>query len=296
LSHGPGAAHGPDRTATLAGIAWMLSATSAIALVDALAKYLARHLHGVQVAWGYFTAMLVCLVVVLACRRVDPGALLRSRRPWLQWARAACLVMSLCCLFFSLRYLPLAEATTIGFTAPLFIVALSGPMLGEPVGARRWTAVLVGMCGAIIVARPGTGLLHWSALLALVGAFFFAQFNIVTRKLGGVDAVHTTLLYTFALGAAMLSLAMPLLWRTPSAREWGLLLLAGGLGLFAHFAIVRSLALADASAVAPLNYIRLVWAIGIGMVVFGDRPDLLSLLGGAITVGSGLYVLYSAVR
>ncbi len=280
----------------LAGTLWMLAGMSAIGLVDGLAKWLARDLHGVQVAWGYFLVMLVCLLPVAAARRTSPARLLRSYRPWLQLARAGCLVMSLSCLFFSLRWLPLAEATTIGFTAPLFIVALSGPMLGERVGRARWAAVLAGMLGALIVARPGTGLLHWSSMVALTGAFFFAQFNIVTRKLGATDRPLTTLFHTFGIGTLILSAAVPVVWITPTAAQWLVFAVSGTLGLLGHYAIFRSLALADASVVAPLNYVRLVWAVAIGVVIFGDVPDAWTLTGGAITVASGLYVVLRSRR
>jgi drug/metabolite transporter (DMT)-like permease len=293
---GPGTAPAPLLPARAPGPAvigalWMIAGMSAIAIVDGAAKVLAGSLHGMQVAWGYFLVMLVCLLLVAVLRRAPPAQLLRSYRPRLQAARACCLVLSLSCLFFSLRFLPLAEATTIAFTAPLFIVALSGPMLGERVGIRRWAAVLSGLVGALVVMRPGLGVLHWSAMLALVGAFFFAQFNIVTRMLGATDRPMTTLFHTFAIGTVLLSLAMPLVWIAPSAREWLIFASSGALGLFAHYAIYRSLMLADASVVAPLNYVRLVWAIGIGVVVFGDVPDAMTLLGGAITIASGLYVL-----
>jgi drug/metabolite transporter (DMT)-like permease len=279
-----------------AGAAWMIAGMSAIAVVDALAKELARSLHGVQVAWGYFLSMFVCLLAVSAARGVPVAALLRTHRTWLQVARACCLVLSLSCLFFSLAWLPLAAATTIGFTAPLFIVALSGPMLGERVGAARWAVVLAGMAGALLVARPGTGLLHWSAMVALLGAFFFAQFNIVTRKLGASERPAATLFHTFGIGMLLLSLALPVVWQPITPAGWLLFALGGVLGLFAHFAIFRSLSLADASAVAPLSYVRLVWATLLGYLLFDDVPDGATLVGGAVIVLCGLYVLRAGAR
>ena len=125
--------------------------------------------------------MLVNLYVWACVRGVPQRQLWRSTRPWLQSARALCLVGSLVCLFSSLRVLPLAEATIISFTAPLFVVALAGPMLGEPVGWRRWAAVLAGLVGAMLVIRPGSDLFQWAALLPLVGAVFFALFSLITR-------------------------------------------------------------------------------------------------------------------
>lgn len=268
----------------------MLAAASCIGIVDGIAKYLAPTLHGVQVVWGYVGSSLVFLLAVTLARGESPLSLARTRRPWLQVTRGACLVCSLSALFVSLRYLPLAVATTVSFTAPLIITALSGPVLGERVGARRWMAVVAGMAGAMIVIRPGSEVFHWASLLTITGAFFFALFNVATRMLGGIDRPLTTVLYTFLVSTVLLSFAMPLVWAAPSVVEWLLFAASGLLGFAAHFSIARSLTLADASAVAPLHYVRLLWAIGIGLVVFGHVPDVWTLAGGALIVASGIYV------
>jgi drug/metabolite transporter (DMT)-like permease len=268
----------------------MLAGASCIGIVDGIAKYLSPTLNGVQVVWGYVGASLIFLLVVTLARGESPISLARTRRPWLQLARGASLVCSLSALFVSLRYLPLAVATTVSFTAPLIIAALSGPLLGERVGFGRWMAVLVGMAGASVVVRPGTDVFHWASLLTILGAFFFALFNIATRMLGRVDRPLTTVLYTFVVSTALVSLAMPVVWVTPSAPQWLLFAASGLLGFAAHFSIARSLTLADASAVAPLHYVRLLWAIGIGLVVFGHVPDPWTLAGGGLIVASGIYV------
>lgn len=269
----------------------MLVAASCIAIVDGIAKYLAPTINGVQVVWGYVGASLIVLLAVLLAKGESPVSLARTRRPWLQVARAASLVCSLSALFISLRYLPLAVATTVSFTAPLIIVALSGPILGERVGVGRWVAVFVGMIGASLVVRPGTDVFHWATLLTLLGAFFFALFNIATRVLGGFDRPLTTVLYTFTVSTALVSLAMPAVWVTPTTPQWLLFAASGLLGFAAHFSMARSLVLADASAVAPLHYVRLLWAIGIGLVVFDHVPDAWTLAGGALIVASGIYVV-----
>lgn len=284
------AAAADHRRAHIAGAAWMLLGASCIAIVDAIAKYLAPQIHGVQVVWGYVGASLIILLAVTLARRESVVSLARTRRPWLQVARGASLVCSLSALFVSLRYLPLAVATTVSFTAPLIIVALSGPILGERVGATRWAAVLVGMIGATLVVRPGSDVFHWAALLTILGAFFFALFNIATRMLGGFDRPFTTVLYTFVVSTTLVSLAMPMVWVTPSAPQWLLFAASGLLGFTAHFSIARSMVLADASAVAPLHYVRLLWAIVIGFVVFSHVPDAWTLAGGGLIVASGIYV------
>lgn len=279
------------RRAQLAGAGWMLVGASCIAIVDGIAKYVAPTINGVQVVWGYVGASLIFLLAVLLAKGESPVSLARTRRPWLQVARAATLVCSLSALFVSLRYLPLAVATTVSFTAPLIIVALSGPILGERVGVGRWVAVFVGMIGASLVVRPGTDVFHWATLLTLLGAFFFALFNIATRVLGGFDRPLTTVLYTFTVSTALVSLAMPAVWVTPTTLQWLLFAASGLLGFAAHFSMARSLVLADASAVAPLHYVRLLWAIGIGLVVFDHVPDVWTLAGGALIVASGIYVV-----
>ena len=277
--------------AALPGVGWMLLSMSCIAIVDGIAKSLTREMNGVQVAWGYFLATLLALNLYAIIARIPYRTMIRSARPRLQVARAACFVLSLSALFFSLRYLPLAEATIISFTAPLFIVALAGPMLAETVTRRRWCAVLAGLGGAALVLRPGSELFQWPALVALVGAAFFALFNLVTRKIGAADRWQTTLMHSFVLGTALLSAAMPAVWVTPDWRACVTLALAGGLGLVAHLSLVRALTAAPASVLAPLSYVRLIWASGIGAVVFGDTPDAMTLLGGAVIIGSGLYVV-----
>ena len=278
------------RRAGLAGAVWMLIGASCIGIVDGIAKFLAPDLNGVQIVWGYVGSSLICLLAVTLVRGESPMALARTRRPWLQLARGASLVCSLSALFISLRYLPLAVATTVSFTAPLIITALSGPLLGERIGFGRWMAVLAGMVGASIVIRPGTDVFHWASLLTILGAFFFALFNIATRALGGFDRALTTVLYTFVVSTALVSLAKPLVWVAPTTMQWFLFAVSGFLGVAAHFAIARSLTLSDASAVAPLHYVRLLWAIGIGLVVFGHVPDAWTFAGGALIVASGIYV------
>ena len=282
----------PDlRQAQYAGAVWMLVSGSCIAIVDGIAKFLAPTINGLQVVWGYTGASLVFLLAVMLARRESPIALARTRRPFLQVARAATLVCSLSALFVSLRYLPLAVATTVAFTAPLLIAALSGPILGERVGAARWLAVLVGMIGACLVVRPGTEVFHWASLLTLLGAFFFALFNIATRVLGAFDRPLTTVLYTFVVSTALVSFAMPVVWVTPTTLQWLLFAASGLLGFAAHFSMARSLVLSDASAMAPLHYVRLLWAIGIGLVIFKHVPDPWTLAGGALIVASGIYVV-----
>jgi drug/metabolite transporter (DMT)-like permease len=285
-----------DKRQVLHGVLWMLFAMSCIGLVDALAKYLGQRLDGVQVAWGYFLSMWLCLLMWTGARHESFIALVKTRKLGLQMLRAGCLVMSLSMLFTAFTFMPLAEATVISFTAPLFVVALARPVLQEVVGIRRWTAVLVGLAGALLVVRPGTEVFVWASLMPLVGAFFFASFTVLTRVLNPHDPFATTLFYTTGGGALLLTFAVPWFWQAPTGAEITWSLLNGALGLTAHLGILRAMQFADASVVAPLNYARLIWAISIGFFVFGDWPHTAELIGGAIIVASGLYVVYGAAR
>ena len=269
----------------------MCAGMSLIGLVDATAKVLAQDLPGIQVAWGYFAGMFVSLLAWLIASQRKLTKTWRTARPGLQWIRAICIVGSLCLLFTSLAYLPLAEATVISFTAPLIIVALAGPVLGETVGWARWAAVIAGMAGALLVIRPGTEVFHWAALLPLGGAVFFACFSLATRAIGMADSVFTTLLYTAGGSALLLLPPMWWLWKPPTITQWSTMLLFGAMGLGAHLLIARSLQLAPASTLAPLNYVRVVWAVGLGYLWFGNIPDTLSIIGGLIVVGSGLFAV-----
>jgi drug/metabolite transporter (DMT)-like permease len=207
------------------------------------------------------------------------------------------LVLSLCMLFYALKYLPLAEATVISFTSPLWVVAFSAPFLGERVGWRRWAAVLVGLAGAAIVMQPGTDIFQWLALLPLIGAIFFAFFQLITRLLAGRDSFETTLCYSFGVGAVVvLTTAALTNWKMPGYEETLAIAGLGALGFTAHLTMLLSLNAADASLVAPFNYVRVLWAILLGFVLFNEIPGIWTFVGGGIVIASGLYVLWRETR
>lgn len=273
------------------GILLMVAAMVCIALVDAAAKHLGARLSALQVVWGYYAAFVVAFAAVPSLAGRSWRHVAATRRPGLQILRAAVLIGSLGCLFSALPYLPLADATAISFASPLFVAILSIPLLGERVGPHRWAAVLVGFAGVAIVVRPGAALFQWAALLPLIGAVFFALYQILTRTLARIDDPLTTLLYTGGGGFVLTSLAVGLVWQMPSGADLGVFAIMGVLGVVAHFLIVRAFGLAPAALIAPFNYTRIVWAVLLGFALFGDVPDALSLLGSALIVGSGLYIL-----
>lgn len=285
------------------GILMMLFSMSCIGIVDAIGKRVMQGLPGkdglpqLEVVGVYFFVIWLLAIAMAVAKGIRPRDLVRTQALGLQVTRGMMLVCSLSLLFIALKHLPLAEATVISFTSPLWVVAFSAPFLGEKVGWRRWAAVLVGLTGAAIVMRPGTAIFQWLALLPLIGAVFFAFYQIVTRLLSGRDGFETTLFYSFGVGSAVVLVVAALTdWTTPDLRESGVLLFMGVLGFVAHFTMLESLKAADASLVAPFNYVRVLWAIGLGYIWFDEAPGLWTYVGGGIVIASGLYVLWRETR
>ena len=276
----------------VAGVLVFTLGLSFIALADAMAKVLGQSMPSPQVVWLYLVSVLTALMIYFAITRQNLRKLAQTKRPWLQVARGFSILCSLTFIFASLQYLPLAEATVINFTGPLFMVALAGPMLGETVGWRRWAAVLVGLVGAMIVVRPGSDVFQWAALLPMGSALFFAIFQLITRKLAGQDSTMTTLLYTQVVAAAGAVLAAPFFWTPVTGYQLGFAFLAGVVGLAAHICMFNAFRLADASLLAPINYTRIVASVLLGYFMFGDLPDFYTIVGGAVIIGSGLFVIW----
>ena len=275
---------------TKKGVFFFLVSISLIAFVDTVCKLYTDELNAVVLAWGYFLG--ITLFVGGNCVARREIYLLKTTRPLVQIARPGFLVISITGLFFGLTYLPLAEATAIGFTGPLFITALSAPLLGEKVGGHRWLAVIVGLAGVLIIVRPGGAVWHWSAGTTLMGAISFAIFQILTRKISGHERPQTTLLYTSLAGAMWGSFLVPFFWVQPTLIHVIMFLFTGAMGAGAHFCMIRAFSYAQASLLAPFNYSKLIWMIILGYIVFDDVPGLDTLIGSFVIVMAGSYLLY----
>jgi drug/metabolite transporter (DMT)-like permease len=273
---------------------YLMAAIGLISLVDTTCKFYTDELNAMMLVWGYFVGITLFVTGYFFGR--GQFALLRTKRPVLQIVRPGFLVLSITSLFVGLTYLPIAEVTAIGFTGPLFITALSVPFLGERVGWHRWFAVIVGLAGVLVIVRPGGAVWHWSAAMSLLGAVCFAFFQLLTRRLASEERHQTTLLYTSLAGTAWASLIVPFFWITPSADHWLMFVIIGAMGAGAHFCMIQAFAKAQASLLAPLNYSKLIWVLILGYLVFGDFPGLDTLLGSAVIVAAGIYVLYRESR
>ena len=274
------------------GALFLVASNGLTATVDAAAKYMSPSLHGVQVVWGYSFAITVLVLAYAAFRPEPLRCALATRRPLLQLGRGAMLFATIAMLFMALAYMPLADVIAISFAAPLFITVLAVPLLAERVGPHRITAVVAGLVGVVIVMQPGAGVFEWAALLALASAVFFALFQLATRALAATEPPFTTLLYTGIGALVCSSIMVPFFWAPVSAFEVVVFAFIGGLGVGAHACMIRAYAFTPASFLAPFNYAKLLWAVALGYLVFGDVPQLHVIAGSTVIVASGLYVLY----
>jgi drug/metabolite transporter (DMT)-like permease len=280
-----------ERRHRLTGIGFMCGAVACFAFLDATAKYVSASVDVLQVVWvRYAAAFLLTLAISNPIR--TPG-LMRTGRPFLQVGRGLLLLGSTFFNFLAFRYLQLDQALAITFSTPFLVALLSGPLLGEWVGLRRWIAIGVGFVGVVLVTRPGFGGIHPAALLSVACAFCLALYGISTRLLARTDSNQTTLFYSNLVGAVAMLPALPFVWTTPDDVVLILLmLLVGALGSFGHYLLIAGHRLAPASLLAPFMYTQLVWAIALGYLVFRDVPQPFTLAGAAVVVASGLYILH----
>ena len=262
-----------------------------IACGDALAKTLTQTYSITQVLWVR-TWPLLLLALALSGRGGVLGLVLalRSRRPGLQVGRALLLASEMAVFMLAFRSLPLAEVTAVAATAPLVVTALAVPLLGERVGPHRWAAVAVGFLGVLLVVRPGGGF-GAAMLLPVAGVLMWGLYQVLLRLVSRQDSHQTTLAYTAVVVFLALGLLAPLSWRAPSPTDWLWLLALGLIHGLGHYALIRALAGADASLLQPFNYTQIVWAMGLGLIFFGQFPDAWALAGTAMIVAGGLYAL-----
>jgi drug/metabolite transporter (DMT)-like permease len=270
----------------LRGIVLITLAVFLFSSMDTLAKYILKSYPLPPLIWARYAVHTAFMLALLAPRMgLD---LLRTRRPALQVMRGLLLVTSTGFFYVSLRHLPLAEAAAITFVAPVLVTALSGPMLGERVTRRQWSAVTLGFLGVLVIIRPGGGLLTLATVFPLITALLFALYQIMTRKLAGHENPFTTLFFTALVGTLAASLVLPFTWQRPTLMQAALMTAIGCLGGFGHFLLIRAVEIASPTALAPFIYTQLVWSTLLAFIAFGEFPDFVSLLGMLVIVAAGL--------
>jgi drug/metabolite transporter (DMT)-like permease len=231
------------------------------------------------------------ILLMLLFLPVQGKNLFRSGNIKLELVRGFCLFSTTSLNFWAMSYLPLTVTSAIAFTAPLMVCALSGPMLGEKVGWRRWAAIGVGFIGTLIIVRPGSEAFHPAAFISLGCAVFLALFTIFTRKLAGVDAALTQQFYASVVPITLLAPVALTGWVWPqSSISWVAFFVMGAAGLFGHILNSTALRYAGASILAPFTYISLVYLSIASWLIFNEPPDVWFVVGATIIMGSGIYI------
>lgn len=283
-----------ERGHVLKGIGIMILAVSLFPVSDAISKHLTTDYHVLEILWLRHIVQLAAVVALIAAS--GRWALTRTRRPRLQLVRAGLTAGATILFITALKYVPLVDGVTILFAQSLMTAALSVPLLGERVGAHRWGAVAVGFAGILIVMRPGLGVVHWAASLALLAALCNALNQIYTRRLAASDAAITTFFYGSLVGVVALAPAIPFVWTAVTDETWLWFAAAGLIGGLGHFLLIKAFDFAGAAVLAPFNYAQLGSATVLGLLWFGDVPDAWTILGLVIVIASGLYILHRERR
>ena len=264
-------------------LGWMF-----LPVMDGFAKFLSDDLPILQITWArYFFTVVFTLPIMMFFFK---NQLTWSDKPKLQILRGLILLSANICFFYAISIISLAKALTLAFVAPLIVTAFSPIMLGEKVGFRRWTAVVVGFIGSLVVIRPGFVELNFASLAALGTGILYGFYLIITRKLSTSDNPLLTLLITGMVGAILVSVIIPFYWVKPSLEQWSLM---AGIGVFAcigHLFLILSLKYADASKLAPLGYTEIIPNVLIGYYFFSELPDNWTYVGLFIIILSGLYI------
>ncbi len=274
------------------GIWLMVATTFVFAMQDGLSQHLASEynvLMVVMIRYWFFAAF----VMFVASRRAGGlRAAAATTQPWLQVFRGLLLASEICVMVLGFTYLGLVESHAIFACYPLLIAALSGPILGEQVGWRRWTAIGVGFIGILIILQPGFGVFSPLAIIPAVSALMFALYGLLTRYAARKDSAATSFFWTGTVGAVFMTLIGIWFWEPMTPVDWGMMALLCVTGATGHYLLIKCYDVAEASAVQPFAYLQLPFAASLGILVFGEaiRPNV--VFGASLIVSAGLFTLW----
>lgn len=276
----------------LLGILLVIVSGSLLAIMDAVSKYLTGSFQPVQVVWSryFFHAIIVISYLLLTHSR----AVFKSNRLGLQMRRSAALFGATAAMYTSLKYLPLADAASVQFFAPVLVTVFSGLFLAEKIGFRRYGAVLMAFIGVLIVVQPGADF-KLPMLLPLITAFLLAIFLIQTRALRGVDDDYTTLFYSTLFGVVVLIVIVPFFWVQPTFTQFLIMCVQGSLGAIGHLLLIKGFKYAPASLLSPFLYSQLLMSVILSVSYFGDPLTVGIFAGATLIVGSGVYIWHREV-
>lgn len=275
--------------ATSRGIILMVGSTLGFSIMHTAVRYLSAELHSLQIV--FFRNLFGTMIFLPLIARSGLSFMATSRLP-MHFLRAVLNVMAMAAFFMALSLTPLAEVNALAFSAPLFTAVLSVVLLGERIRARRWTAIVLGFAGALVIIRPGFVEIDLGAILTLASAFIWGLTMIVIRSLGRTESSLTTTGYMITF-LSILSLGPALyVWQWPDWQAWAILLMIGLTGTMAQVLLAESLKTAETTAVLPFDFLKIVWASALGFLLFAEIPTLYTILGATIIFASSFYVAY----
>jgi drug/metabolite transporter (DMT)-like permease len=275
-----------------AGIALMIASTLVFAVQDGISRHLASTYNTwmvVMIRYWFFAAF----VIALAAR--SPGGIAgtaRTRQPLLQIGRGLLLAGEICVAVYAFTLLGLIDSVAVFICYPLLVAALSGPVLGETVGWRRWSAIGVGFIGVLIILQPGAGVFNPAAVVPLISALMFALYALLTRYAGRQDSAATSFFWTGIAGVVVMTAVGAFHWEPMTMPDWGWMAALCVTGVTGHWLLIKCYAVAEASAVQPFAYFHLVWVAILGLSLFGETLRVNVAIGAGLVMCAGLFTLW----
>ncbi len=279
---------------TRLGIWLMVVTTFVFSVQDGISRYLASEYNVIMVVMIRYWFFAIFVVAMAARKAGGLGRAARSHHPWLQIFRGVLLAVEVCVMVLAFTLLGLVESHAVFTAYPLLVAALSGPILGERVGWRRWTAIGIGFVGVLIILRPGYAVFSPLALIPLLAAFMFALYGLLTRYVSRKDSSTVSFFWMGIAGAVTMTIGGVWFLEPMRPADWGWMAALCCLAALGHWLLIRSLEVAEASAVQPFAYLQLVFASTLGIVVFGESLALNVVIGAGLVVAAGLFTLWRA--
>ena len=279
----------------LLGILFMMLATSLFPFMNGCVQLLSVRYSSEQIIWARLVSHLVFMLAILL---PSQGlALFHTNQLRAQIIRSGCQLGSTSFYFSSVKFLPLAQATSISFTTPFFVTMFAWPLLGERIRGYRLLAMLAAFTGVLIIIRPGSDVFHWASVGILCSAIFYSLYQVFTRRVAGHDSPNTSVIYSVLLATIVMTLVVPFRWKNPESwTDFGLMCALGIFGGLGHWCLAKAMTCAPANIVSPFQYWQLIGAVWVGYLITGKMPDAFVWLGAVFIIGAGLYLAWRDTR
>jgi drug/metabolite transporter (DMT)-like permease len=271
------------------GMLYMLACAFAFAAMNAIIRQVSTELHPLEIAFFRSLFGLLAFSPAFIRRGIDP---LRTRRPALHFLRGGINVVSMTLFFMGISLVPLAKVAALGFSAPLFATVMAVVFLGEPIRARRITALAIGFTGTMITLRPGFGGMDLGSIFVLGSTLGYAIGLIAVKALTRTESSTTISIYAMLFTTPVTFLLALSVWQAPSWSQLAWMAAIGGIGSLAHLAFAEAVKEVDITAVLPLDFTKLIWSAIIGYLVFAEIPDIWTWLGGSVIFSAVIYIAY----